>query len=268
MRLLMEGIEPLTRQEVEDFTKEWYAIQNGEDATYIDGSGNEVNYKEIYNDPAKRRKAFDDLYDRATAASINGWPLTQEAAELMRKIWLEIGFEGFDGTEAPFKALRAIFKSVRGDISADKHLAPLLRMFYGSRSFDRGDYERIQNNQNLQKLLALNNSLYKYPADDLANGLEAIDKIMQENPGSTWKKSVFEDGSKASWDSRVKDLRQLASEKVGNRDATVRVNKMRDKSIKELANYVKAGGMDLSKAEDAQLLVDTGNAALKQINQG
>ena len=264
MKILLEFIEPLSRQDIENFTDEWYAIQDGEDKEYTQSNGKDINYKDIYNNPSKKRAAFDDLYDRATNATIKGWPLTDEALKVMRQIWLEIGFEGFDGSEAPFKALRAIFKKGKKYPNSDRHLETLLRMFYGGRDFDNADYERIIESDQLQLLLAVNDSVYKYPANDLARGLEAIDKIIQEKPND-WKEVVFEDGAKAKYTSKVNDLRMLASGKASDRSGYVKVDKMKTKSEEELAKAVKQMGIDLSKSEDAQLLVDTGNAALKQI---
>lgn len=264
MKILLEKIVPLTRKEVENFTDEWYAIQDGEDKEYTQSNGKEINYKDIYNNPTKKRAAFDDLYDRATNATFKGWPLTDEALKIMRQIWLEIGFEGFDGTDEPFKALVTVFNENQVSSDADKHLEPLLRMMFGTNEFDTADYKRIQGSKVLQQLLADNDSLYKYPVSDIVMGLEAIDEIVKEDKDN-WPDTVFVNGIDNGYNSELNDLRMLASGKVADRSGYIKVEKMKEKSVEEIAKVATQLGLDLSNEDDAQLLVDTGNAALKQI---
>ena len=264
MKTLLEKIVPLTRKEVEDFTDEWYAIQDGEDKEYTQSNGKDINYKDIYNNPSKKRAAFDDLYDRATNATFKGWPLTDEALKVMRQIWLETGFEGFDGTDEPFKALVTVFNENKVDTNSDAHLELLLRMMFGTNEFDTSDYKRIQGSKVLQGLLAENDSLYKYPASDIAVGLEAIDKIVNDEPND-WPDIVFADGGKNGYKSELNDLRMLANGNAADRSGYIKVEKMKEKSVEEIAKVAKQLGLDLSNKDDAQLLVDTGNAALKQI---
>lgn len=265
----MAEVKPLSRKQAEDFTKEWYAIQDGKDEEYTNSEGEEVNYIDIANNQQERRKAFDDLYDRATNAVFTGWSLDEEEKDIMRKLWLKIGFEGMDGTEAPFLALKDVLDT-RQKNSTIK-LGDTLNLFY-SGDMTNSDFEKISGSSTesrvLKNLLSFNDSLYKYPSKEIVAGLEAIYNIVKDNPDK-WKTMIFSgkpgSGSRNTgldWNTPLKNLRELAKEQgVKERTDYVKVPKLKERNVEELSTALKLLGINLEKADDVKLLADVVNSA-------
>lgn len=230
---LPKASENFTPDVIKQFNAIWHAINDG-DVYTDDRTGNKYDFKGIYNNSAKKRAAFDLVYETATNATLKNAP--EEVKEYMNTAWLKYGFELADGTDRSFN--RA--KEFLNELDTDKTKT---RAFKFTLENWNNNLDRVLQNNDVKKLLDVRKDIWdgNYKDSDIKNILSAVSRgaLDKVNP--------------EEWQSSQYNLRELVN---NEEDKTIEVTPMEERTPEEAKNILDTIGIDVTKADDRELLQD------------
>ena len=262
-RFLFE--QKLSREDVQNNTKEWFAIKNGE--------GQYQGTSE-----AEKRQAFDRLYDKATRQFFKEVPVMtdQKAKEAMRKLWLQVGFEAADGTDPKMNLAYNVLK-----LRTSKLAAPILN-FTLSSAMSNDMIQAIEKHPELAAFLGRSKDFYTYAPEDMVKGFKTYNEMLKAVDKETDIKKrrslqdkvnqiIFKQGdpqqqrgpltNMRSWQSEAKALGLLNKDRKQDDDLdfgdeeTIQIKKLpQQRKAQDIINFLKAGGFDWKNAADLDLL--------------